>query len=38
MNKKKQWTVAGYYLDGKQAWTILENKRGKTKMVKGIQS
>lgn len=38
MRKNKQWTVAGYYLDGTQAWTILENKRGNTKMVKGIQT
>ena len=38
MSKKKQWTVAGYYLDGKQAWTILKNTRGETKRVKRIQS
>ena len=37
MNRKK-WTVAGYYLDGTHAWTILEDERGATKMVKGIQS
>jgi len=31
------WKVVGYYFDGKQAWTLLENESGKTKKQKGIK-
>jgi len=35
--KKNKWIISGYYLDGKNIWTILEDGRGKTKKVKGLK-
>ena len=31
-----KWFVVGYYFDGKQQWTLLENESGQTKRKKGI--
>lgn len=35
--KKNKWFISGYYLDGKNIWTILEDDHGKTKKVKGLK-
>jgi|TARA_E500000318_G_C3563212_1_gene214502 hypothetical protein len=35
--KKSKWKVVGYYFDGKQAYTLLQDESGKTKTIKGVQ-
>ena len=39
MMKKKQdkWEVVGYYFDGQQVYTLLEDENGKSKRVRGMQ-
>jgi len=39
MMKKKQhkWEVVGYYFDGQNTYTLLEDEHGNSKRVRGIK-
>ena len=35
--KKNKWKVVGYYFDGQNTYTLLEDDKGKTKKVRGLK-